>query len=349
MMPWASSLRDGVTVQDDRRLESAPRWICSSTRESSCSPATASRCPPGARAHRRRGGRCRRRDRLPVRDQGTGADRRPRQAGGIKIANNRDEAREHAERDPRHGHPRPDRPRAVGRGRLGDRVRVLRLGRLRPLGQGAAGDALDQGRDGHRGGGRRGPGRDRARCTSIRCSASRTSTAAGSRSRRASTPTSCARSARCSRKLYDAFVAEEATLVEVNPLIVTPERDGQGARREGHARRQLALPPPRQRRAARPLGRGPAGADGQGARADLRQARRQHRHPRQRRRAGDVDARRRRPGRRRAGELPRRRRRLEGGGDHERGRGDPLRPERQGGAVQHLRRHHALRRGRARA
>ena len=26
-------------------------------------------------------------------------------------------------------------------------------------------------------------------------------------------------------KLYAAFVAEEATLVEVNPLIVTPERD----------------------------------------------------------------------------------------------------------------------------
>ena len=33
----------------------------------------------------------------------------------------------------------------------------------------------------------------------------------------------------------------------------------------------------------------------------------------------------------------------------ERGRGDPLRPEGQGRAVQHLRRHHALRRGRARA
>ena len=57
-------------------------------------------------------------------------------------------------------------------------------------------------------------------------------------------------------------------------------------------------------------------------------------------------ARRRRPGRRRAGELPRRRRRLEGRGDHQRRRGDPLQPEGQGRAVQHLRRHHALRRGR---
>ena len=70
--------------------------------------------------------------------------------------------------------------------------------------------------------------------------------------------------------------------------------DRQGARREGHARRQLAVPAPRQRRAARPLQGGPAGADGQGARPHLRQARRQHRHPRQRRRAVDVDARRRR-------------------------------------------------------
>ena len=86
----------------------------------------------------------------------------------------------------------------------------------------------------------------------------------------------------------------------------------------------------------------------QGARAHLREARREHRDPRQRRRARDVHARRGRAGRRQAGELPRRGRRLEGRGDHERGRGDPLGREGQGGAVQHLRRDHALRRGRAR-
>ena len=68
-------------------------------------------------------------------------------------------------------------------------------------------------------------------------------------------------------KLYDAFIAEEAMLVEVNPLIVTGDRARDGARRQGHARRQRAVPPPRQRGAARPVGRGPAGADGQGARA----------------------------------------------------------------------------------
>ena len=49
-------------------------------------------------------------------------------------------------------------------------------------------------------------------------------------------------------KLYEAFVAEEAMLVEVNPLIVTADRAVDGARREGHARRQRAVPPPRQRR-----------------------------------------------------------------------------------------------------
>ena len=47
-----------------------------------------------------------------------------------------------------------------------------------------------------------------------------------------------------------------------------------------------------------------------------------------------------------AGELPRRRRRLEGRRDRRGGRGDPLRREGPGGAVQHLRRHHPLRRGR---
>ena len=36
-------------------------------------------------------------------------------------------------------------------------------------------------------------------------------------------------------KLYDAFVAEEATLVEVNPLIVTPGSSGQGVGCEGDA------------------------------------------------------------------------------------------------------------------
>ena len=50
-----------------------------------------------------------------------------------------------------------------------------------------------KGGHGHRAGRRRGPRRDRHACTSTRCWASRSSRAGGWRSRPASTPTSCAR------------------------------------------------------------------------------------------------------------------------------------------------------------
>ena len=53
-------------------------------------------------------------------------------AGGIKVAQDEDEARAARRRDPRHGHPRLHRPRGVGRGRVGDRGRVLRVDHLRP-------------------------------------------------------------------------------------------------------------------------------------------------------------------------------------------------------------------------
>ena len=42
-------------------------------------------------------------------------------AGGIKVAQDRAEAEEHAKRDPRHGHPRLHRARGVGRGGVGHR------------------------------------------------------------------------------------------------------------------------------------------------------------------------------------------------------------------------------------
>ena len=43
--------------------------------------------------------------------------------------------------------------------------------------------------------------------------------------------------------LYEVWLSEDATLAEINPLIVTPTA-GQGARRQGLARRERALPPP---------------------------------------------------------------------------------------------------------
>ena len=62
-------------------------------------------------------------------------------------------------------------------------------------------------------------------CTSIRCSDSRSSTAAGSRSRRGVDADVVRPVGAMLAKLYEVFISEEATLVEVNPLIVTPERD----------------------------------------------------------------------------------------------------------------------------
>ena len=122
--------------------------------------------PSGEVAVDRRGGRRRRRaDRLPLRDQGPGADRRARQGRRDQDRRRRRGGARARRRDPRHGHrrparrgPLPGRP-GLGRGRLGHRLRVLRLGDPRPLREEAAGDGLRQGRDGHRGGRRRGPRR----------------------------------------------------------------------------------------------------------------------------------------------------------------------------------------------
>ena len=106
-------------------------------------------------------------------------------------------------------------------------------------------------------------------------------------------------------KLAEVASGEDATLIEVNPLIVTADRevvaldakvtiDGNALfRHEDLA--EIA-----------DSGRGPAGGDGQREGPHLRQARRRRRHPRQRRRPLHVDPRRRRPGGRRAGQLPRR-------------------------------------------
>ena len=53
---------------------------------------------------------------------------------------------------------------------------------------------------------------------------------------------------------YRAFRECDAMLVEINPLIVTPDGEVARARREVHGRRQRALPAPRHRRDARRRG-----------------------------------------------------------------------------------------------
>ena len=296
----------------------APLWTFSSTRASSSSPATASPCPTGAPATTvdeavaaadEIGYPCVVKAQVQIGGRG--------KAGGIKVAKDRDEAEEHA--------------KAI----LGMDIRGLTVHEVwieeasdiaaeyyasivfDRAAKTPARDALHAGRHGHRGG-RRATTRTRSpACTSTRCSASRTST----RRRLAFEAGVDADVVRpvgaLLAKLYDAFVAEEAMLVEVNPLIVTGDREVDGARREGHARRQRALPPPRQRRrCATPRAEDPQeqmahergltyvkldgdiGILGNGAGLVMSHARR------------------RRPGRRRARELPRRRRRLEGRGDH---------------------------------
>ena len=149
-------------------------------------------------------------------------------------------------------------------------------------------------------------------------------------------------------KLYEVFIAEEATLVEVNPLIVTPERDvkaldakvtldGNALFRHGDNAelRDLSAEDP-QELMAKERGLtyvkldGDIGILGNGAGLVMSTL--------------DVVA--------QAGGAPANF--LDAGGGSradaitERGRGDPLRPQGQGRAVQHLRRHHPLRRGGAR-
>ena len=146
-------------------------------------------------------------------------------------------------------------------------------------------------------------------------------------------------------KLYDAFVDEEAMLVEVNPLIVTSDRkvaaldakvtldDNSLFRHPDNASLRNVAAEDEQERMARERDLtfvkldGNVGILGNGAGLVMSTL--------------DVVA----QAGGRARELPRRRRRQPRGGDHAGGRGDPLQRERDRRAVQHLRRHHALRRG----
>ena len=54
------------------------------------------------------------------------------------------------------------------------------------------------------------------------------------------------------RKLYTAYTEGDADLIEINPLILKPDRRGPRPRRQGHPRRQLDVPPPRLRGRTRP-------------------------------------------------------------------------------------------------
>ena len=180
----------------------------------------------------------------PCVDQGAGADRRPRQGRRHQGRQRPQGGRGARARDPRHGHPRLHRARGVGRGGVGHRRRVLRLDRLRPRGQAAAGHALHAGRHGHRGGRRARPGRDReaARRPAARLPGLPRAPAGLRRGRRRGRDPRRRRAAdqalrRVRRRGGDARRGQPDDRHR-RPL-------GRGARRQGHARRQRAVPPPR--------------------------------------------------------------------------------------------------------
>ena len=280
-----------------------------------------------------------------MRGQGAGRNRWPRQGGRDQGRQGRGGGARPRRGDPGHGHPRFHRPRPLDRGGVGDRRRALRVDHPRPLGEEASRDRHPDGWDGRRGGRRVRP--RRAHQAPYR--------ARGGDDEGVRDPTRGRRRHRRRRHRPGGRDAAEARRSR-SRRGRDPDRDqpadrhlrpqGRRPRLEGDDRRQLALPPPRALRALRQVRRGPAGGDGEGEGPHLRQARRQHRHPRQRRRALHVDARRRRPGGRQAGQLPRCRRRLEGGSDRRRARGDHLGSERDRDPLQHLRRDHPLRRDR---
>ena len=149
-------------------------------------------------------------------------------------------------------------------------------------------------------------------------------------------------------RLYRCFVESDAMLCEINPLIVTASGDvvaldAKVTIDESALFRQPDLEGLRDTSAADPLE-----AFAREQRRHVREARRLGRDPRQRRRALDVDGRRGRGRGRPAGELLRPRRRRLGAGRGRRARGDRARRAGALDPLQHLRRHHALRRGRAR-
>ena len=101
---------------------------------------------------------------------------------------------------------------------------------------------------------------DRARAARDASSGSRSSPAVGMQAFQAreiafgARPRARARSASGRRRIlgcYRAFRDLDATMVEINPLVVTEEGDVAGARRQDELRRQRAVPPPADRRAAR--------------------------------------------------------------------------------------------------
>ncbi len=139
--------------------------------------------------------------------------------------------------------------------------------------------------------------------------------------------------------LFRAYLEKDCSLAEINPLVVTQGRPRAGARRQAQLRRQRALPPQGRRRAPRHQRGDAARRGGLEVRPQLHQARRQRRLHGERGRPRDGDDGHREAGRRRARQLPGRGRRRLARADRERLPHPLVRPEREGGLHQRVRRH----------
>ena len=148
--------------------------------------------------------------------------------------------------------------RLLHRGRRRHQEGILRLGGDRPrLAEGGV-HGLQRRRHGHRGSGACHAREDHQ---GVRRPARRPHRRPGqgdSPTASASRPTPPPRPWTCSRSSTRCYMDTDASLVEINPLILRRQRQHHGAGRQVQLRLQRAVPPPRDRGAARP-GRGRRG------------------------------------------------------------------------------------------
>ena len=245
-------------------------------------------------------------------------------AGGIKLADDADEARRHADGDPRHGHQGPHRAPPVDRARLGHRQGVLRQLHPRPAGQAAPRHAVGRGRRGDRGGGGHQPRRHRQAPRSTRSTGSTRRPPAAGSTEADLDEEAREQAAELLVELYRCYVEGDCDLAEINPLILTTDGRVHALDAKVTLDENATFRHPEWEEYADDRDRRPPRADGQGEGPQLHRAVGLGRHHRQRRRAGHEHARRGDPGRGHRGQLPghrrRRQRRRDGGraGGHQR-------------------------------
>ena len=300
------------------------------------------------RRHGRRGRGRGRRGRLSGRRQGPGPGRRAGQGGRSQAGRQRRRGPPPCRQHPRPRHQGPRGAAPLGRARLGHRQGVLRQLHPRP---GAPRSTSPWCRPRAASRSRRSPKRTprpSPACTSTRRSGFTEADARPLVDEAGLDPEARDGAVAILHELYRCYVEGDADLVEINPLILTPDGrvhaldakvtlDDNAAFRhpEWDDFRDIDELDERER-LAKSKGLQYVGLDGYVG------------HHRQRRRARHEHVRRRQPGRRLARQLPRHRRRRQRRGHGQRPRGHQLRPQRAGHLHQHLRRHHPRRGGRQR-